>query len=121
MGGRELAMPRSMPLDVVEREDHFECKADIPGVDKNDIQVSVDNNVLSIKVDKKEEKKEEKEEGGVKWHRYERSQTFNQRALRMPPTADLDNVSAHYENGVLQLKVPKKQLEEPEKKRINIE
>jgi len=99
---------RAMPLDVKEKEKEFEVKADIPGVKKDDIHVEVENNMLSIKVDTKSETKEDKEEEGVTWHRYERSSSFVQRSLRMPETANLENISAKYESGVLSLTVPKK-------------
>jgi len=114
---RELAVPRAMPVDVVEHDDNFAVKADVPGVNKEDINVSVDNNILSIKVNKEQEKKEE----GATWHRYERQQTFVQRSLRMPESADLDNVTAKYENGVLSLNVLKKKVPKgDEKKKIAV-
>lgn len=107
-GSRDLSMPRPMPLDVKELDDKFEIHADIPGVKKEDIQVNVDQNILSIKVESQEEKKEEKDESGIKWHRTERTSRFMQRALRLPENADMDTIKARYENGVLELNVPKK-------------
>jgi len=118
--GKELGTMRSMPLDVVEKDKIFEVKADIPGVKKEDIHVEVDDNVLSIKVDTKEEKKEDKEEQGVKWHRYERSSSFVQRSLRMPENADLVNIGAKYDHGVLTLNVPKK-AEQKKSSRVVVE
>lgn len=116
-------MPRPMPLDVSESETTFDIKADIPGVKKEDIHVSVDDktNTLTIKVDSKQEKEEDKEEGGTKWHRIERQSTFIQRALRMPDYANLDEINAKYDNGVLQLQVPKKEEAQKEAKRIDIQ
>ena len=71
-------LPRAMPIDVVERENSYEVKADIPAVKKEDISVSVqDNNVLTIKVDSKGEKQEEKEEAGYKVHRQVRKKKMN--------------------------------------------
>lgn len=99
---------RGMPMDVVEKEDRFELKADVPGVNKNDIQVSVEQDVLTIKVDQKKEKEEETEKGGAKYHRYERSTQFVQRSLRMPETANMEAITAKYENGVLCLDIQKK-------------
>ena len=106
---RDLTLPRAMPLDVTEKDKEFQIKADIPGVKKEDISVSVDNNVLTVKVDTKEEKTEEKEEQGVKYHRMERHNQFVQRSLRMPENANLDDIKAKYDNGVLSLTMPKKQ------------
>lgn len=61
-----------------------------------------------LQVDSKSEKEEDKEEGGVKWHRTERRSTFVQRALRLPESANMDDIKARYDNGVLMLDVPKK-------------
>jgi HSP20 family protein len=111
---------RGMPIDVKERDDGFEVKADIPGVTKEDIQVTVDKDVLRINVQQAQEKKEDKEEQGVKFHRYERSSQFVGRALRMPDNANLEQVRARYENGVLVLDVPKREQKKEESKRITI-
>lgn len=112
---------RGMPVDVMEKENGFEVKADIPGVKKEDIKVTVDKDVLRINVESSSEKSEEKEEEGRKWHRYERSSQFVGRALRMPEGADLDKIRARYENGVLMLDVPKKEMKKEEQtKRITI-
>jgi HSP20 family protein len=119
---RDLALPRAMPLDVSENEKSYEVKADIPGVKKEDISVSVDNNILTVKVDSKNEKSEEREEEGVKFHRQERHSTFVQRSLRMPENAQLDDIKAKYDNGVLSLSMPKKQTDgEKAAKRIAIQ
>ncbi|KAG7670903.1 hypothetical protein Ndes2526B_g01332 [Nannochloris sp. 'desiccata'] len=119
---RDLTLPRAMPLDVSETDKSFELKADIPGVKKEDISVSVDNNILTVKVDSKGEKSEEREEKGVKYHRVERHQQFMSRSLRMPENAVLDDIKAKYENGVLSLNMPKKQTNgEKAAKRIQIQ
>lgn len=115
-------VPRPTLLDVKETENGYEVKADIPGVDKKDIHVSVDNDVLNIKVDSKSEKEEDKEEGGTTWHRMERHSVFMQRSLRMPENADMDSIKATYENGVLALEVGKKQINGgKEGRRIDVE
>ena len=106
---------RHMAVDVKELDNAWEVKADLPGVNKEDIDVSVDGDVLRINVHHKEQKEEEKDEGGVKWHRVERSSMFSGRALRMPDTADLGSIKASYTDGVLKLDVPKHKKEEPKK------
>lgn len=113
-GAGRLEEMRPMPLDVVEKEEHYEIKADIPGVEKKDIHIHVDKgNVLRLSVESEKKKEEKKDTEGEKWHRYERSYGFVQRSLRMPDEADLAHVKAKYaENGVLELKVPKKAPEE---------
>ena len=66
------------------------------------------------------QKEEAKEEEGVKWHRSERSRTFQKRSIRMPDDADMEHVKARHENGVLHVDIPK--LEQPSRQRtINIQ
>jgi HSP20 family protein len=88
----------------------IEVHADVPGVKKEDIQLDVDNDILSLTVTSKDEKGVEKVENGVKWHHSERSSTFVRRSVRLPETADMANVSAAYQNGVLHVTVPKKEV-----------
>lgn len=113
-------LPRGIPLDVKETDKAFQVKADVPGVDKKDIKVTVDGDVLSIAVEKEAGKEEDKEEEGVKWHRTERSAFFASRALRLPDSADLSNIKAKYDGGVLQLEIPKQEKAE-RTKAINVE
>jgi HSP20 family protein len=113
-GSQLSTMSRGMPIDVVEKEKTIEIKADVPGVNKDDIKLNVEGDVLSISV-QRENKTEDKEEEGVKYHRSERSMMYANRALRLPETADLEHVKAKYENGVLEVEVPK--LEEKERSR----
>jgi len=75
-------------MDISETDSAYAVKADLPGVEKENINVTVDNNVLRINVEKKEEKKEE----GTRWHRYERSSQYLARAIRLPETADMYNM-----------------------------
>lgn len=113
---------RAMAVDVKETENTYEVKADLPGISKPDINVSVDKHVLTISVESKGEKKEDKDEEGVKYHRVERHSSFVSRSLRMPTNADLDNIKAKFDNGVLTLDVPKKQTNgDKAVKRISIE
>jgi HSP20 family protein len=91
-------------------------------VKREDINVSVDNNILTVEVDTKGEKSEERVEHGVKYYRQERHSQFVSRSLRMPENAQLEEIKAKYENGTLHLTMPKKKTE-PEKatKRIEIQ
>jgi HSP20 family protein len=100
---------RPIALDVVEKPDAYEIRADIPGVDEADINLSVDGDVLTISVDADSTKEDEKEQDGVRVHRLERSSTFVRRAIRLPDSADLENIDANYENGVLKISIPKKE------------
>jgi HSP20 family protein len=113
---------RPLPIDVVEDEDKFAIKADVPGVTKDSIHVKAKDGVLTIEVVEKKEADEDKEDDGVKYHRTERSQSFVSRSLKMPKNADLKHVVGHYDAGVLTLNIPKlKKLEKEDGERIMIE
>jgi HSP20 family protein len=101
-----------MPVcDFVEKGDHFEVCAELPGFRREDVQVTVDGNRLTIKAEhagSAEERSGEDTERGWKWHRVERRSGALYRSFRMPTNADLERVSARSENGVLTVLVPKK-------------
>jgi HSP20 family protein len=92
-------------------------KADIPGLDKEDIDISVHGDTLTIKGEKKEEK-ESKDKGLVKTERFYGS--FN-RSLTLPSEVDAAKVKASYNNGVLELTLPKKEESKPKQIKIDVE
>jgi HSP20 family protein len=97
-----------------------DIKADIPGVKKEDINIDIEKDVLSLSVDSKQEADKSGETDGVTWHHTERSHTFIKRSLRMPETADMENVAANYKDGTLSITVPKKAATAEASKRIAI-
>lgn len=100
---------RYMPLDIVEKDETFEVAADIPGVQKENISISVEQDVLRISVKQtKEEERDIPTEGGKHYHVSERGASWSSRSIRMPDTANLDEIAACYVNGVLQLTIGKK-------------
>lgn len=101
--GEELG-PTSLGLDVMETNDSFIIKAAIPGVDPADVDISVEDDVLTIKGEV--EQKSEAEEG--EYLRRELRYGAFQRALRLPPTVDADKAQADFEHGMLRLTLPKK-------------
>ncbi len=100
-----------LPLDVSENEDGFIVKASIPGVNPEDIDISLTDNVLTIKA----EIREEKEIEDAKYHLKERRFGTFSRAITLPTTVDADKVEAVYENGVLTLTIPKAEAVKPHK------
>ena len=94
-----------MRLDLSEDDKNFFVKAEIPGVNKDDIKVSVDGNQISLSAEVKKEK-EEKE--GSKVIRCERYYGSISRTFTLDESVDQDAAQAKYENGVLQLTLPKK-------------
>ncbi len=90
-------------VDLVEKEKAFQLSAELPGMDEGDIDVTLSNDMLTIKGEKKEEH-EEKEEG-----RYlsERRYGSFERAFRMPDGVDRDKIDAQFDKGILTLTLPK--------------
>jgi HSP20 family protein len=104
----------AIPLDVVQQGDNIVVKATVPGVNPEDIDVSIENDVLSIKGHTKEER--EHQEGNYLM-RERRSGSFY-RALRLPDTVDSDKAQPHYEHGVLSITFPR--MESKKAKRLQI-
>ena len=98
-------------VDVKESENAFTIIADIPGVDPQDIEVHMENGMLTIKGQRESEKKEEKE--GYK--RVERSYGSFYRRFSMPDTANADKIAAKSKNGVLEITIPKHDKVQPRK------
>ena len=93
---------RLMALDVVEKDDAFEVKANFPGIARENIHLSLKDNDLFIET----EEKTEKEENGV-YHLKERFCGKYCRSIRLPENCDRENITAKLENGVLVLRIPK--------------
>lgn len=93
-------------IDVVEKDDHFKVRADLPGVKKEDINVRIDGNIVQIDAETKGEK-EFKEDGG-KVLRSERYYGSVSRTFTLTQDVDDAKAVAKYENGVLTLELPKK-------------
>eukprot|EP01025_Chloroclados_australasicus_P011214 TRINITY_DN14852_c0_g1_i5.p1 TRINITY_DN14852_c0_g1~~TRINITY_DN14852_c0_g1_i5.p1 ORF type:complete len:234 (+),score=33.79 TRINITY_DN14852_c0_g1_i5:36-704(+) len=105
------ARSQIIALDVFETDDHVEIHADLPGVAKKDIKIESNRDVLTLSVQHQSAKEESGDDDGDgrKWYRSERSQTWMQRSIRLPEHADGANASASYEDGVLKIKVPKRE------------
>lgn len=117
------SLEKSLRCDVKETDDAYEVSVDIPGVDKNDINVDLSNeNVLTISYehDDGDNKEEKDDNGNVTYHCRERSTVSGSRSFKLAD-ADRDNVHATYTDGVLQVTVGKVKETEPEKKSIDIE
>jgi HSP20 family protein len=95
--------------DVFEDGDSVKIVAELPGVKPEDVKLSLENNVLTIRG----EKKQEAEERNERVHRYERSYGSFERAFMLPSTVDGEKVSADYRNGILTVVVPKAERARP--------
>ena len=99
----------SPAVDIKEEDERFVLKADIPGVDPKDIDVSMEDGVLTIKGERKHESEEEAE--GYK--RVERSYGSFYRRFSLPDTADAERVTAKGKDGVLEVFIPKQEKVQP--------
>jgi len=117
--GREESLTTSSfapAVDVYEDEHHVTLKIEVPGVDEKDIDVRIENNVLTVHGERKFEK-EEKEEN---FRRVERQYGSFTRTFTLPTTVDAENVQAHYDKGVLKIALPKKAEAKPKQIKVNV-
>jgi HSP20 family protein len=96
-------------VDVFEGKDAVKIVAELPGVKAEDVKLSLENNLLTIRG----EKKQEAEVGNERVHRYERSYGTFERAFVLPSTVDGEKISAEYRDGILTVSVPKSERARP--------
>ena len=103
-------------VDIYEDEKKVMLKLEVPGIEQKDLDVSVENNTLTVKGERKFEN-EEKEEN---FHRIERRYGSFFRAFTLPSTVDTENVAASYNAGVLKLELKKKPEAQPKQIKVNV-
>ena len=112
---RADAQQRWMPaMDLVEADDHFVLKADLPGLSEEDVSLEVRDNALTISGERKAEH-ESRERG---WYRVERSFGRFSRSLTLPEGVDAEGISASFHNGVLSVRIPKPEERKPRRVQI---
>jgi HSP20 family protein len=104
------------PVDVYEDEHNVTLKIEVPGIDEKDIDVRIENNVLTVHGERKFEK-EEKEEN---FRRVERQYGSFTRTFTLPTTVDAEKVSANYDKGILKIALPKKAEAKPKQIKVNV-
>jgi HSP20 family protein len=104
------------PVDVYEDEHSIQLKLEVPGIDQKDLDVKVENNVLTVSGERKFEK-EEKEEN---FRRVERRYGSFTRSFTLPNTVNPEDVTADYSNGVLKIKLGKRAEAKPKQIKVNI-
>jgi HSP20 family protein len=102
------------PVDIYEDKDAIFVKAELPGVKSEDVQVHVENNILTVSGERKLEKKEDREG----YHRVERTYGTFTRSFALPNNVAADQVEAELTDGVLNVRIPKKATAQP--KRITV-
>jgi HSP20 family protein len=103
-------------MDIVETDKELTVTAELPGIDQKDIDVSLDNGVLSIRG----EKTDEREREDKKVHLYERSYGSFQRSFTLPSNVEAAKISAEFEKGVLKIHLPKDGEAKPKGRKIAI-
>ena len=96
-------------MDLVETPDHYVLRADLPGLSDGDVNVQLEANVLTISGERKAEH-EDQQEG---YYRLERAFGAFSRSLTLPDGVDPDGVQAHFDRGVLEIRVPKPEQKKP--------
>lgn len=114
-GGREDVMNAWNPrVDVFENSDSLVLEAELPGMTKDDFELSFENNMLTLKGERRFEKKDE----GDNYHRIERGYGSFARSFTLPPTVTAEGAKAEFENGILHVSLPKR--EETKARKIEI-
>jgi HSP20 family protein len=101
-------------VDVAEEDNEYVVKIELPGVNKDDVKITLESNILTIRGEKKAEK-ETKEKN---YHRMERSYGSFQRSFTLPTSVKNDKIDAEYNNGILSITLPK--AEEAKPKQIEV-
>jgi HSP20 family protein len=97
------------PMDLVETTDHYVLRADLPGLSDDDVNVEFQDNVLTLSGERAAEH-EERQEG---YYRLERAFGAFSRSLTLPDGVDPDAIEAHFDRGVLEIRVPKPEQKKP--------
>jgi HSP20 family protein len=107
----------SPSVDIAEKDNDMVVTAELPGVAQDDVDISIANDILTVKGEKKEEKEVKKDS----YHRVERSYGSFQRSIPLPTGVQGDKAKASYKDGVLRITVPKSEEAKPKKIKINVE
>lgn len=113
-GEEPAAAVWSPRMDLMETDDKFHLQVDLPGIEKGDVSITVDDNRLSIRGERHEENRME----GKNAVRMERSFGTFYRSLRLPKTVKADSIEASFKNGVLTVDIPKTEKSKPKKIQI---
>jgi HSP20 family protein len=114
--GTPTAGRRWVPaMDLVENDNEFVLRADLPGLSENDVNIELEDNVLTISGERRAEH-EERKEG---YYRVERASGTFSRSLTLPEGVDPDRVQANFDRGVLEVRIPKPEQRKPRKVTIS--
>jgi HSP20 family protein len=116
-GGNGGALRRWLPpMDLVETDEHFVLRADLPGLSEEDVSIELEDSVLTVAGERKAEH-EDKKEG---FYRLERSFGQFRRSLTLPDGVDADGITAKFDKGVLEVRIPKPEERKPRRVAIQV-
>jgi len=116
-GANGGTLRRWMPaMDLVETEDHFVLRADLPGMSEQDVNIEVEDRVLTVSGERKTEHEATKEG----YHRVERAFGAFSRSLTLPDGVNAEAVEASFDRGVLEIRIPKPEQRKPRKISIGV-
>jgi HSP20 family protein len=116
-GNGSNAVRRWVPsMDLVETDEHFVLRADLPGLTEADVSIELEDNVLTVSGERKAEH-EDKKEG---FYRMERSFGQFRRSLTLPDGVDADGIGATFDKGVLEVRIPKPEERKPRRVAIQV-
>lgn len=101
-------------VDIAQHDNEFVVKVELPGINKDDVKITLESNILTIRGEKKEETNVKEEN----YHRVERTYGSFQRSFKLPTTVKADNIDAMYKDGILTVTLPK--AEEAKPKQIEV-
>jgi HSP20 family protein len=104
------------PMDLVETSDQYVLRADLPGLSDGDVNVQLENNVLTLSGERKAEHQDQQEG----YYRLERAFGAFSRSLTLPDGVDPDSVQGHFDRGVLEIRIPKPEQKKPKTVQITL-
>ena len=113
-GQEEMSTGWSPSVDIFESENTLVLEAELPGMKREDFELSIENNVITLRGERRFEKKDE----GDNYHRVERAYGSFTRSFNLPRTISTEDIKAEFKNGILSVALPKK--EEAKARRIEI-
>jgi HSP20 family protein len=104
-------------VDILEKKDGIEVRADLPGFKAEDVDVTVENGVLTIRGERKFEEASE----GETYHRVERSYGLFERTFTLPNSVDVNRIEARFKDGEMQVVLPKREESKPRSVKVKVE
>lgn len=105
-------------VEITESDNELTMTAELPGLDRKDVKIDLDGNMLTLRGEKREEKVEEGKQ--KEYHIEERTYGAFQRSFTLPPNIDVDKITASFDKGVLTLQMPKMAEVKPRGREITI-